>query len=82
VAQISISISEEYRGVGIGYPLMKQALNILKKSSNAKLVKAYMKKTNWISSKFFEKSGFKRTGSVLIDGNEAYEYEYVLRDFK
>jgi len=80
VATISISISEEYRGVGIGYPLMKHALNLLKKSSKAKLVKAYMKKTNRISSKFFEKSSFKRTGSVLIDGNEAYEYEYVLRD--
>lgn len=80
VATISISISEEYRGVGIGHPLMNHALNLLKNSSKAKLVKAYINKTNMKSSKFFEKSGFKRIGSVLINGNEAYEYEYVLRD--
>ena len=79
-ATISISISEEFRGVGMGYFLMNPALKILKKFSKIKFVKAYIKKTNIISSKFFEKSGFKLTKSVLIDGNEAFEYVYILSD--
>ncbi|KAF5086817.1 Acetyltransferase (GNAT) domain protein [anaerobic digester metagenome] len=80
VAIISISISEKYRGIGIGYPIINEALKLLKDSSNVKLLKAYIKKSNNSSLKFFEKSGFKLTGPVLIDGNEAYEYEYILRD--
>lgn len=77
---ISISISKKYRGIGIGNPMVKEALKLLKNYSNVQLIKAYIKKSNKGSLKFFEKSGFKLTGPILIDGNEAYEYEYVLRD--
>lgn len=79
MAIISISISEKYRGVGIGDILIREAINFLK-DLKVKLVRAYIKKGNRVSSKVFEKAGFKPTGLVLIDGHESYGYEYALRD--
>ena len=76
-----VAIAEKYLGHNLSQKII-ECIEDFARKNNIKSLKADTNHDNFAMTKIFEKSGFKRTGSVLIDGNEAYEYEYVLRDFK
>jgi len=74
-AVISISIAKDFRGFGIGAVIIKKALSILKANKkNVVCVKAYVKKNNINSRKFFENNDFRYFRETKIKGHIAIEY--------
>ena len=58
-AVVSISLKECFRGSGRAKKILYLALQFIKMETNIKKIKAYVKKDNIISNKFFKKCGFK-----------------------
>lgn len=72
---IGILIDENFRGKGLAATFLKMGcLEFRKISSN--VIKAFIKKENLASIKSFQKAGFRLNKELLINNNEAYEYEY------
>lgn len=76
-ATISISISKQYRGIGVGKLTIQKALHMLyTEHPNIQYVKSYIKKGNVYSMRLFEKAGFQYIMETLIKGQDALEYRY------
>lgn len=61
---ISYLISPEFTGKGYGKKLLESAIsNLVKESSEIKILKGLVKKENFASIRIFERLGFERTGS-------------------
>lgn len=71
--EIGISISKEYRGLGISSKIIE--LGIKNGSHHPKLI-AHIKPNNIPSIKAFEKVGFRYIGIVNYKGNDCLEYIY------
>lgn len=76
---IGISISPEYRGLGLGSVLLTKGLAYLKKKRpEIKIIKAYIKDSNIASIKSFEKAGFTHEALTQIDGHRAVKLNYKI----
>lgn len=73
---ISINLSSEYRGKGLGSFIIKSASDKLKVERNVVKVIALIKKENRASLKSFLKAGYKDTKEVIINNIESYELCY------
>ena len=79
-ALISISLDEKYRSSGVGSIVLRGSIQELKQlKPKLKLINAFVKESNVVSIKFFEKNNFVYKGSKLFDGVKACEYVYSLR---
>lgn len=74
-AVVSISLKEEYRGIGIGKHVIGKAISYLKSHSpNVNLVRAYIMKNNLSSQNFFRDVGFRHSVDIVIKGQNACEF--------
>ncbi|MFA7252984.1 MAG: GNAT family N-acetyltransferase [Patescibacteria group bacterium] len=74
-ALVGISVSKDFRGMGIGSILLsKGAKYIAENRPEVTLIRAYIKISNQASVHLFEKNGFKLNKKETIDGNEAFLY--------
>ena len=78
-ATVNISIVDSYRWLGVGRTLSHKAFSyLLQKNPVVRYIKAYVKKENESSLKFFEDLNFKLQRELLIKGQKALEYILVL----
>jgi RimJ/RimL family protein N-acetyltransferase len=74
-AVISISISRDFRGKGLAIPLLKKtAAKVFKMNPEVKLISAYIKPENIISSRSFIKAGYVYRRQASINGTPYYIY--------
>lgn len=66
---ISISLSENFRGKGAAWKIIKEC----SQKSNLKIITAYIKKNNHSSLNAFTKAGYEISENVLINGIEFYK---------
>ena len=76
VAELSISVVEEFRGKGIAPEFMKQAVNQAKRCWGVSAIRALVKKGNSASNRFFIKVGFALDHSMVFKGQECNVYLY------
>ncbi len=80
-AVISISLKSEYRNSGIGAMVLEKAIACLKSvRPDIVMIKAFVKKGNTASRRFFEKSRFKAAVETTIKNQPAVEYRYYIGD--
>ncbi len=80
-AIISISIKKKFRGLDLGNNIIEKSIKYLRLNlPEIKIVKAYIKKSNQKSIKLFEKANFMYRKNVQIEGHDALEYMYRIRD--
>lgn len=71
---INISISSEFRGNGYGSQILKLASNYFHSLKPGKAINAYIKISNIVSIKSFEKALFKFNKKLQYKGNESFNY--------
>ena len=78
---ISISLQKKYQGLGIGSTVLYKALMILKNYyKDVENIKAYIKKSNTASIGFFERNGFRFKKELIIQKQNAVEYQYNISE--
>lgn len=78
-AIINISISKNYRSKGLSKDIMFMSIDYLNnKKTFVKKIKAYIKETNVISRKYFEKCNYSFNKIVLINNQKSFEYYYEI----
>lgn len=70
-AIISVSIAREHRGKGYGNVIIRHASQKLLRTTNIKVVHAYIKLNNVSSLKAFERAGYTNIGEVSVSGHQA-----------
>lgn len=79
VAVISISISTEFRGKGLGPKLIREGVEFLQKTdTKIREIIAYIKPENLASIKSFLRAGFKEQGKTIIKNNEFMQFKLSL----
>jgi len=76
---ISISVSVEHRGRGLGRRLIEAAVARLRRQFGRRTVHAYIKSGNTASIRAFERSGFERVGDRRVRGCPAVHYVFDKR---
>lgn len=80
-ATISISISKNFRELGLGSNILEQSLEYLKVNApHIKIIKAYIKESNQKSVRLFERMGFKARENFWMENQDALLYAYKIRD--
>ncbi len=64
VGELKISIKKEYRGIGLGKRLLREALKRAKKELKLKILRVFLSPKDKISQDFFQKFGFKKVAKV------------------
>lgn len=75
-AEVSISVSAEYRGKGMAIGMMGDALSYLKNHWHIEKIRAMVKKENQGSNRFFVKAGYVFSFETQIKGSECNVYFY------
>jgi RimJ/RimL family protein N-acetyltransferase len=75
-AEISISLTREYRGRGIGRMVMSLALDYVRFHTSIREVRALVKLSNPASMAYFEKCGYQRVRELSVNGVPSVEYTY------
>lgn len=76
---ISISIEKKHRGLGAGGVLIQKAIDSLRlKNPDIRHIKAFIKRENIASVRFFEKADFKFKKKLKVKNQDALEYQYQL----
>lgn len=73
---MTINLTPEFRGKGLGCVLIKEALIKFRQDFNFDQISAVVKKSNAASIKSFLNAGFIEKGHSLQYGNEAFEFIY------
>ena len=73
---INISLSANYRGKGLASKILNDSSNKLIREFKAKKIIAYIKPINIASKKSFLKAGYVLVGKEVINGLEAFKFEY------
>jgi endonuclease IV/RimJ/RimL family protein N-acetyltransferase len=71
-AVISISLSHMFRDKGYGSRLIRIASQELFSTSDVKTIRSYVKHVNNSSIYSFKKAGFKREGTITVQGQKTY----------
>ena len=72
--QVSINLNPEYRGLGFGALLLRNAgINLIKINGLPCIMHAVVKGKNYASKKIFERCGY--TLKKIENGNYCYEYQ-------
>lgn len=74
---ISISISDKYRGGGLGSKILKESINKFFENHSPSKIFAYIKKNNESSLKSFSKSLFSIVSEEIINNIESYKLMYI-----
>jgi RimJ/RimL family protein N-acetyltransferase len=64
VGEIGISISKEYRGIGLGKFLLSEVLKLAKKKLKPKIFRLSVYENNKIAQNLYKKLGFKRVAKI------------------
>ena len=72
---INISISNEIKGKGYGSEILKMATTHFLNIHSEVIINAYIKTTNIVSVKSFEKASFKRSAILNYKGYESFIYK-------
>lgn len=75
-AIMSVSLAPDFRGVGLGARLIRQACNQAMKDRPVKKILAYIRRNNTSSLHAFTQAGFWRRGDVEVSGQPALAMEY------
>ncbi len=78
IAEISISISSEFRGKGIGQTVMNNAIGRLVETWPVKIIQAITKKDNQVSLRYFQKCGYTIKSSHVYKDIDCYLLSYSL----
>lgn len=73
-AEVSVSISREYRGLGYGSLLISYGVRLVRDSIPSKRVSAFVKPGNLASIRAFQKAGFTNSGVVIRNGQPALQF--------
>jgi UDP-2,4-diacetamido-2,4,6-trideoxy-beta-L-altropyranose hydrolase len=76
IAVVSVSLASEYRGYGLGSPIIQLGVETLFKESKVETIYAYIKPENKASVKVFMKSGFRRQRETILQ--EQLVFRFVL----
>jgi UDP-2,4-diacetamido-2,4,6-trideoxy-beta-L-altropyranose hydrolase len=76
-AVVSINIAPEARGRGLGPDALREGCALVSADDAVSSVTAYIKPDNAASLRTFERSGFVRSGSTMIEGDEAAVLEWT-----
>ncbi|MEW6011593.1 MAG: UDP-2,4-diacetamido-2,4,6-trideoxy-beta-L-altropyranose hydrolase [Euryarchaeota archaeon] len=80
-ASISVSISKNFRELGLGSNILEKSIEYLKvNAAHIKIIKAYIKESNQKSVSLFEKMGFENKKNFWMENQDALLYVYKLRD--
>jgi UDP-2,4-diacetamido-2,4,6-trideoxy-beta-L-altropyranose hydrolase len=80
-ATISISITKNFRELGLGRKILEKSIEYLKVNApHIKIIKAYIKESNQKSVKLFEKMSFKNRENFWMKNQDALLYVYKIRD--
>lgn len=80
-AVVGISISETFRGKGLGREILLNAINFLKKqNTQINQILALVKEENLASQKMFEKSGFVLEERLLVQNQKAIRYVFNIKE--
>ena len=69
---INYSIDKEFRGKGFGTKMLSVLLN----ENHFGNIKALVKEENIASAKVFEKVGFQKIGTIVVNGFNTHVYKY------
>ncbi|MDO8584835.1 MAG: GNAT family N-acetyltransferase [bacterium] len=73
-AEVSVSVTERFRGKGIGSEALRSAgQSLFKDFPNIKKIFAHIKTDNFASVKTFQKAGYENRGIVDYEGHECIE---------
>ncbi len=64
VGEFGITISKNYRGIGLGNFLMKEIIKLVKKELKAKIIRLSVFTTNKPAIKLYQKQGFKKVAVI------------------
>jgi UDP-2,4-diacetamido-2,4,6-trideoxy-beta-L-altropyranose hydrolase len=78
--EIGVSVSDEFRGQGLGAILLQSAVAELLRTTTTSIVYALIKPDNQASVRIFEKVGFRLTGTRTVANCKALEYAYSRGD--
>jgi RimJ/RimL family protein N-acetyltransferase len=82
-AVVSISLLENFRGMGAGAVIFTGALKFLASlHPEVLLLSAYIKKDNSVSISFFSKLGFEYSGQIKINDINALQYRLEVKEAK
>jgi len=81
-AEISISVSAEFRGRGYGLYMLRQALDAVAEVRDLTRVNAYIKPENTVSRSLFDRAGFHETGITVYNGKPAIYATISIRDLE
>lgn len=73
-AEIDISVDGKRRGGGIGGELLEAAAAEFFRTSNARVIHAFVKTENVGSIRAFEKANFRRIGTLNVKGSETIHF--------
>ena len=73
-AVMSLSLASEFRGAGYGSSIMAMTTDELFRSTDVKIIHAYVKLDNEASLKLFATAGFSQEATVAIQGREAVHF--------
>jgi RimJ/RimL family protein N-acetyltransferase len=75
-ATVSINLSPQFRGMGMGYKCLRQAITMYREQdSDCKLIVAQIKSNNLASIKSFERAGFNLMQRSTEQNSEDFEKE-------
>ena len=74
-ALVGISVSEDFRGLGIAFKLIQEIIKVAKEKE-VRVLEAFIKPENLASIKLFEKAGFKFDRKSVVSGKKALKYIY------
>ena len=73
-AVMSLSLASEFRGAGYGSSIMAMTTDELFRSTEARVIHAYVKLDNEASLRLFATAGFSQEATVAIQGREAVHF--------
>lgn len=76
-AELSVYVSENMRGQGIGHDLMKSIIKYAKENTDIHIIVSVITSDNTVSKKMHEKFGFKYSGTLHEVGYKFGKYHSV-----
>ena len=75
-AEIDISVSPNYRGMGYGIQILNKGINLVRQIHPNLTINAFVKINNKSSTRMFLKAGFNIVGEKLIQKSEVLHFTY------
>jgi len=79
IAEISISVSETFRGAGYSRTIMEDAIILLKENTAVKTIRAVVRKSNSRSINYFYKCGYTLKFEQKLNDIDCLILEYKIR---